>query len=165
MSQHPVRFLSKLPQTAVPAACLSVLLCLTGAAHAQVVEPYRDPAIEGQQTLPRHFPDIADKGYMRFVDPPEVTVNGERLRISPGARIKDERNMMLHMSQLKGKARHVMFVRDAMQQVGDIWILSEHERKEPSPKQKRDEMLRMDGYNPDQHKFDPMLPYHMQPKY
>ena len=29
----------------------------------------------------------------------------------------------------------------------------------------RDEMLRMDGYNPDQHKFDPMLPYHMQPKY
>ena len=30
---------------------------------------------------------------------------------------------------------------------------------------KRDEMLRMDGYNPDQHKFDPMLPYHMQPKY
>ena len=43
--------------------------------------------------------------------------------------------------------------------------MSEHERKEPSPKQKRDEMLRMDGYDPGKHKFDPMLPYHMQPKY
>ena len=27
------------------------------------------------------------------------------------------------------------------------------------------EMLRMDGYDPGKHKFDPMLPYHMQPKY
>ena len=81
------------------------------------------------------------------------------------AQEQELRNMMLHMSQLKGKTLDVMFVRDAMQQIGDIWILNEHEKSQLSPKQKRDHLLRMDGYDPNQHKFDPMRPYHMQPKY
>ncbi len=160
MSSHPLRL--RLNQTLVG---LLALLGVAGMAHAGSAESFNDPLPPEPQTLPRHFPDIADKGRIRFVDPPDVVLDGVRLRISPGARIKDERNMMLHMSQLKGKTLDVMFVRDAMQQIGDIWILNEHEKSQLSPKQKRDHLLRMDGYDPNQHKFDPMRPYHMQPKY
>lgn len=144
---------------------LSLLLGGVAVAHAGSAESFKDPAPPVQQVLPRHFPDTADKGHMRFVDPPEVVLDGVRVRISPGARIKDERNMMLHMSQLKGHKADVMYVRDAMQQIGDIWILSDYEKSQPSPKQKRDHLLRMDGYDPSKHKFDPMLPYNQQPKW
>lgn len=147
------------------AACLGLLLGCAAAAHAGSAESFKDPPLPAQQVLPRHFPDTADKGHMRFVDPPEVILDGVRVRISPGARIKDERNMMLHMSQLKGQAAHVMYVRDAMQQIGDIWILSDYEKSQLSPKQNRDHLLRMDGYDPSRHKFDPMLPYNQQPRY
>ncbi|MDO4795320.1 MAG: hypothetical protein Q4A28_05170 [Brachymonas sp.] len=162
MSLHPLRFASFFYQAA---ACLGLLLGCAAAAHAGSAESFNDPAPPVQQVLPRHFPDTADKGHMRFVDPPEVVLDGVRMRISPGARIRDERNMMLHMTQLKGKAAHVMYVRDAMQQVGDIWILSDYEKSQLSPKQKRDHLLRLDGYDPSRHKFDPMLPYNQQPKY
>ncbi|MDO4769798.1 MAG: hypothetical protein Q4A11_05460 [Brachymonas sp.] len=147
------------------AACLGLLLGCAVAAHAGSAESFNDPPLPVQQVLPRHFPDTADKGHMRFVDPPEVVLDGVRVRISPGARIKDDRNMMLHMSQLKGQAAQVMYVRDAMQQIGDIWILSDYEKSQLSPKQKRDHLLRMDGYDPSKHKFDPMLPYNQQPRY
>lgn len=147
------------------AACLLALVGVAGVAHAGSAESFNDPPLPKQQVLPRHFPDTADKGHMRFVDPPEVVLDGVRVRISPGARIKDERNMMLHMSQLKGHKAEVMYVRDAMQQIGDIWILNEFEKSQLSPKQKRDHQLRMDGYDPSKHKFDPMLPYNQQPRY
>ena len=143
----------------------ALLLTLAGIARAEPADSFGQPASPEAQTLPRHFPDIADKGYMRFVNPPEVILNGVRLHISPGARIKDQRNMMLHMSQLKGRAFHVMYVRDAMQQVGDIWLLSEYEKSQPSPMQKREQLLRMDGYDPARDKINSLLPYHQQPKY
>ncbi|MDO5654004.1 MAG: hypothetical protein Q4G39_07860 [Brachymonas sp.] len=149
--------------------CIALLALLAPGvaplAQAQSGEPFDSPAAPVQQTLPRHFPDIADRGHMRFIGPPLVMLKGERLHISPGARIRDERNMMVHMSQLKGWSGQVMYVRDAMQQVGDIWLLSDYELSQPSPKQKRDDLLRQDGYDPDAHKFDPMLPYHKQPKF
>ncbi len=148
-----------------PVAVMAVVLGLASAAHAQGAESFDDPPAPAPVSLPRNFPDRAEKGVMRFVDPPVVMLGDERVYISPGARIRDPRNMMLHMSQLKGRKVHVMYLRDAMQQVGDIWLLSDYEASQPSPRQRREQFLRMDGYDPAGEKVDPLLPYNRQPRY
>ena len=148
-----------------PIAAVAVVLGLACAAHAQSAESFDGPAVPGPVSLPRQFPDRAEKGLMRFVDPPVVMLGDERLYISPGARIRDPRNMMVHMSQLKGRVAQVMYLRDAMQQIGDIWLLSDYEASQPSPRQKREQLLRMDGYDPASEKIDTLLPYGSQPRY
>ena len=60
---------------------------------------------------------------------------------------------------------NVMYTRDAMQQIGDIWLLSDYEAKHAiSPKQKRDLQLRYMGIDPT-HKIDPLVPFNQLPKF
>ena len=92
-------------------------------------------------------------------------LNGVRIPVSPGSRIKDQHNRMLVSTQLTGKEFHVMYTRDAMRQIADIWLLSEYEAQHAvSPKQKRDLQLRYMGIDPT-HKIDPLTPYNQLPKF
>lgn len=132
-------------------------------------ESFDDPVVQKYVALPRNFPSFAEKGRIRFTNPPEVKMDGKPMLVSPAARIRDERNMSLHMSQLKGKAFDVMYVRDPMQQfVSDIWILTDTEKSRPTATEMQRELLRMQGKSGgyvQQPKIDPMTPFHKQPKY
>ena len=130
------------------ALTLTSLLLAVPAAWAEQPDRFDDLVDMTPQIVPRHFPPTADKGHMRFVSPNEVTLDGVHLRVSPGTRIKDRLNRMVMAAQLQGQAFNVMYTRDAMQQIGDIWILSNYEMNQPSPKQRRDQILRMNGVDP-----------------
>ena len=146
---------------------LILALCTTGTPAAMAEQNHSLSAYNTEQpiTLPRSFPDKADKGYILFLEPPMAMLNGVRILVSPGSRIKDQHNRMLVSAQLAGKEFHVMYTRDATQQIGDIWLLSEFEAQHAvSPKQKRDLQLRYMGIDPT-HKIDPLTPYNQLPKF
>ena len=135
-------------RSAAQALTLASLLLAVPATWAEQPDRFDDPVNARPLIVPRHFPPTADKGYMRFISPNEVTLDGVRLRVSPGTRIKDPLNRMVVAAQLQGQAFNVMYTRDTMQQIGDVWILSNYEMSQPSPKQRRDQMLRMSGVDP-----------------
>ena len=148
-------------------SALLLALCLGAAPAASAQQNFSAATDDAGQplTLPRNFPDKADKGRILFLDPPTAKLNGEKILISPGARIKDQHNRMITVAQLAltKEEFNVMYTRDAMQQIGDIWLLSDYEAKHAiSPKQKRDLQLRYMGIDPT-HKIDPLVPFNSCP--
>ena len=124
-------------------SALLLALCLGAAPAASAQQNFSAATDDAGQplTLPRNFPDKADKGRILFLDPPTAQL----------ALTKEEFN--------------VMYTRDAMQQIGDIWLLSDYEAKHAiSPKQKRDLQLRYMGIDPT-HKIDPLVPFNQLPKF
>ena len=150
-------------------SALLLALCLGAAPAASAQQNFSAATDDAGQplTLPRNFPDKADKGRILFLDPPTAKLNGEKILISPGARIKDQHNRMITVAQLAltKEEFNVMYTRDAMQQIGDIWLLADYEAKHAiSPKQKRDLQLRYMGIDPT-HKIDPLVPFNQLPKF
>jgi hypothetical protein len=101
------------PATAVFAAIFGVLISAT--ATAQVV---------------RTFPDTAPRGKIVFKSPPQIELDGKADRLSPGARIRDERGMLAMSGTLQGKEFVVNFKREASTGlVHEVWILTPEEQK------------------------------------
>ena len=68
------------------------------------------------------------------VQPPDVTVNGQPARLSPGARIRNDRNMLQLSGSLVGQKLVVHYTIDSMGQLHDVWILRPDElAKQPWP--------------------------------
>ena len=61
----------------------------------------------------RAFPDTAPRGKIAFKSPPEIELDGKADRLSPGARIRDERGMLAMTGALQGKEFVVNFKREA----------------------------------------------------
>jgi hypothetical protein len=77
------------------------------------------------QTQPvRNFPDSAMRATMVVVQPPEVTLNGEPARLSPGARIRSQTNTLLLSGSLVGQELVVNYVRDMQGLVHEVWVLN-----------------------------------------
>ena len=101
------------PATAVFASFSSILLSTS--ASAQIV---------------RSFPDTALRGKIAFKSPPQIEVDGIADRLSPGARIRDERGMLAMSGALQGKEFVVNFRREASTgMVHEVWILTAEEQK------------------------------------
>jgi hypothetical protein len=101
------------PATAVIASFSSVLFSTS--VSAQVV---------------RTFPDTAPRGKIVFKSPPQIELDGKADRLSPGARIRDERGMLAMTGALEGKAFVVNFKREATTgMVHEVWILTAEEQK------------------------------------
>ena len=80
--------------------------------------------------IARHFPDSAVRGKMAFKSPPQIELDGKADRLSPGARIRDEHNMLAMTGALEGKAFVVNFRREAATGlVHEVWILTAEEQK------------------------------------
>ena len=62
--------------------------------------------------------------------PPTVLINGSPERLSPGARIKSETNMMVMSASLVGTSVLVNYKRDAQGLIHEVWILSAQEALE-----------------------------------
>ena len=79
------------------------------------------------QTL-RLIPADAKRGEFSAGQLPVVQIDGKDLRLSPGARILNERNMSVTPNQVVPKSR-VAYQLDGQGQVRTVWVLSAAEAK------------------------------------
>jgi hypothetical protein len=83
----------------------------------------------------RQFPRTALRGEAVFGQPPEVRLNAELWRLSPGARIRDLNNMLVLSGALVGSRHIVNYTIEAPGQIKDVWLLRADEiANEPWPR-------------------------------
>jgi hypothetical protein len=87
------------------------------------------------QDLPgRQFPQNALRGEVAFGVPPEVTLNGAPSRLSPGARLRAQNNMMVLSGTLTGTKHTVHYTLENSGLIKDLWILRDEEKaRKPWP--------------------------------
>ena len=78
--------------------------------------------------MPRNFPATALRGEIVGSQPPELLLNGRPARLSPGARIRDEANLLQVSGVLAGQRLVVHYTVDLSGQVSEVWILTVAER-------------------------------------
>jgi len=99
--------------------CLPLLVLLAAALPAQAQ---------------RNFTQQALRGELVVGSPPEVTLNGKPARLAPGARIRDENNMLHLPATLSGRKFVVFYTLEPGGDVLDVWILNAEERaRKPWP--------------------------------
>jgi hypothetical protein len=77
--------------------------------------------------MARRFPRNALRGEIVFTDYPEIKLNGQATRLSPGARVRDTTNMNALPSALAGSRSVVNYRMDSMGLVNEVWILTRDE--------------------------------------
>lgn len=83
----------------------------------------------------RQFPAHALRGEIVVLAPPEITLNGEPARLSPGSRIRAQDNMLRLSAGMVGQKLRVHYTVDTLGLVHDVWILRPEEaRVRPWPR-------------------------------
>jgi hypothetical protein len=77
--------------------------------------------------VPRNFPQTALRGELVIADPPDVLLNGQAARLSPGSRIRGLNNMVQMTGGLVGQKFIVNYTIDQVGLVHDVWILRDDE--------------------------------------
>ncbi|HMS05532.1 MAG TPA: hypothetical protein PKD73_07045 [Burkholderiaceae bacterium] len=106
---------------------------LLAAAALTALPTHAQPAIVEVPIGVRQFPPKAERGVMIMQVPPEVLVNGQVMRLSPGARIKGPGNLLVTSGSVMNQQLPVMFTRDPYGNVLELWILSEAEASAIKP--------------------------------
>ena len=83
---------------------------------------------QAQDTIRQTIPGNAQLGVLQVTLPPEVLLDGKLDRLSPGARIRGENNMMVVSGALSGLQLLVAYVREPQGMLHDVWILNAAER-------------------------------------
>ncbi|MGQ0711976.1 MAG: hypothetical protein ACT4NV_19775 [Rhodoferax sp.] len=76
------------------------------------------------QALVRQLPEKALIGTLQVIHPPEVLLNGQAARLSPGARIRSESNTLVLSASLAGQVLPVAYVLEPLGLVHEVWILN-----------------------------------------
>lgn len=101
-------------------------------------------AVQAQRT----FTAKALRGEVMFGTPPEITLNGKPARLAPGARIRDENNMLHLPGTLAGKKFVVHYTTELEGMLLDVWILSRDEMaRKPWPSSEKEALAWQ--FNPD----------------
>ena len=82
------------------------------------------------QEFVRQFPTAARRATLEVTTPPNVLLNGQAERLSPGARIKGLNNQLVLSGSLVGQRMLVNYLRDPQGLVHEVWILSEAEAQQ-----------------------------------
>ncbi len=82
------------------------------------------------QGVLRQFPSAALRGTLQVTTPPDILINGQPGRLSPGARIKGTSNTLVMSASLAGQTLQVNYLRDGQGLVHEVWLLSESEAQE-----------------------------------
>lgn len=75
----------------------------------------------------RVFPQNALRGAIVVGVPPEITLNGRDARLAPGARIRNQNNMLEMSAALSGQKLLVNYTLEINGLVKDVWILRPEE--------------------------------------
>lgn len=100
------------------AACAAALLLLPALALAQ----------NATDQLQRQFPEQARRGVLRVTAPPDIELNGQPERLSPGARIRNTDQRIVMPQQLVGQELPVNYLREGMGLVHEVWLLTPAEQ-------------------------------------
>ena len=82
------------------------------------------------QDLVRQFPPAARRGTFEVIAPPNVLINGQAERLSPGARIKNTNNTLVLSGALVGQPMLVNYLREPHGLIHEVWILNPTEALE-----------------------------------
>lgn len=85
-------------------------------------------AAQAQDIIRQTIPGTAKLGVMQVTLPPEVLLDGKPDRLSPGARIRAENNMMVVSGALSGQQLLVAYVREPQGMLHEVWVLNAAER-------------------------------------
>ena len=77
--------------------------------------------------LQRNFPQNALRGEIAIGNPPEISLNGTATRLAPGARIRNQNNLLEMSAALVGNRFVVHYTTDLSGLVKDVWILRPEE--------------------------------------
>ena len=76
----------------------------------------------------RAFPENALRGRLQVVTPPAVVLDGQDDRLAMGARIRDQRNLLVTSATLAdGQTHTVNYQRDGFGLISQVWVLTEAE--------------------------------------
>ena len=78
----------------------------------------------------RTIPADAKRGELRHLEQMDVELDGRKLRLAPGAQIRDARNLVVVPTALPSGAR-VKYLLDAQGMVRRVWILTPQEAAQP----------------------------------
>lgn len=78
----------------------------------------------------RQFPAKALRGTLQVTAPPEVLLNGQAARLSPGARIKGTNNLLVMSGTLVGQVLLVNYLTDSQGMIREVWLLNRQEAQE-----------------------------------
>ena len=84
----------------------------------------------------RQFPATALRGEIVVVAPPTITLDGKAERLSPGARIYGEQNMLVMSGALVDQKLVVNYLREPGGNIHQVWILNSEEAKLKRPNSK-----------------------------
>jgi hypothetical protein len=107
------------------ALILIALGALSAPAWAQdaPVAPTQNEAAAGG----RNFPASTLRGRFMVVNAPEIQLDGQPERLSPGARIRSAQHMLVMPASITGQNLLVNYTRDAAGLVREVWILTPEE--------------------------------------
>lgn len=80
-----------------------------------------------QEQVVRVPPADVKPARMVVTTPPQITLDGKADRLSPGARIRDTRNLMVLSGSLAGQTVPVVYRREAAGLVHEVWLLTPEE--------------------------------------
>ncbi len=81
----------------------------------------------------REFPKNALRGEMVVLAPPEISMDGQPDRLSPGARLRGSNNLLVLTGQVINQKLAVNYLRDNTGLVQQVWILTDAEAKLKRP--------------------------------
>jgi hypothetical protein len=91
-------------------------------------------ALPAQGQMQRSFPATALRGELRITQPPDALLNGQPVRLAPGTRIRDQRNLLALSATLVGQPLPVHYTLDPGGLLMDIWVLTPTEQaRKPWP--------------------------------
>jgi hypothetical protein len=78
----------------------------------------------------RQIPDAAKRGNIVHIEGPIVEINGEKMRLSPGAQIRSRDNLFIVPMSLPPGAL-VKYTLDGLGQIHRVWVLTPQEAAAP----------------------------------
>ena len=81
-------------------------------------------ALPAAAQAPRNFIVKTLRGTVVFGQPPEITLNGKPARLAPGARIRDENNLLQLPGTLIGRKAVVNYTTELEGMLLDVWLLT-----------------------------------------
>lgn len=112
------------PHQATDRRVAALALCLLALGCWQAVQA---------QTPSRSFPAAALRGTLVVVQPPVISLNGKPARLSPGARIRSQTNMLVMSGALVNQELTVNYLLEPNGMVHEAWILTPAEAAEKRP--------------------------------
>ena len=86
--------------------------------------------VASAQEAVRPFPAAAKRATLQVTYPPEILLNGQAARLSPGARIRGTNNMLVLSASLAGQTVLVNYVKDSQGLVHEVWVLNDTEAQQ-----------------------------------